>query len=176
MAVTIDATSGGASSNSYVTLVEAQAYMDTRLNGSAWDSASTDSQNRALVEATRELTVMRFIGLKATNTQALQWPRSFAENPDAPWPGLQWFGTTEIPQRVKDAACEIAFQFLNLGTTDLAALDPTLNTQTKKVDVLETTYFAPGQRAQGINRFPRAVKLIRPLLAWSGGDVPLYRG
>ncbi len=42
MPLVIDATVGGASSNSFVTLAGAQAYMDSRLNVDAWTGTATD--------------------------------------------------------------------------------------------------------------------------------------
>ena len=44
------------------------------------------------------------------DTQALVWPRQWALDPDAAWPDTTYFSTTEIPQRVKDACCELALQ------------------------------------------------------------------
>ena len=55
MTLVIDATVGGASANSFITLTEAQTFMDARLNSTAWSGASTADQNISLVEATREL-------------------------------------------------------------------------------------------------------------------------
>ena len=133
MAVTIVATVGSASANSYVTLAECTTYMEARLNSDAFDDAVADDQNRALVEATRELTVLPWDGLQVTATQALAWPRQWSRDPDSPV--QDYFDTDVVPQRVKDATCELAFQFLKAGTTDLAA---------ESAD--------PGRRWQGVHR------------------------
>lgn len=174
MPVTIDATVGGASANSFVTLAEAQAYCDSRLNESLWEAAATDSKNRALVEATRELCTRTYVGVQATSTQALRWPRMFAPNPDDPY--QYWYLTSIIPQRIKDATCELALQFIKAGTTDIAALDSTMNVRRKRIDVLETEYTDPSQRATGLARFPRVMNLIRPLLASAGPSFQIVRG
>jgi hypothetical protein len=174
MAVTLIATVGSSTANAFVTAVEATAYLGTRLNASAFTGASTDDQARAVIEATRELSVLSWEGQRADSTQALAWPRQFAVNPDSPW--QYWFSTTELPQRVKDATCELALEFLKAGTTDIAALDPTISVIRKKVDVLETEYAAPFLRAKGLAIFPRVMALIRPLLTSSGVSVPLVRG
>lgn len=83
MAVTIDATAGGADSNSYATLEEATAYFNG-LTGVDWnDSGTTDAlRKEALVVATRQIDQLKFIGKiygsrleGATDFQNLQWPR-----------------------------------------------------------------------------------------------------
>jgi hypothetical protein len=177
MPVTIVAEAGSSTANSFVTLDEAEAYMAARLNASAWSNASEADKNIALVEATRELTVLAWVGERVTDSQALSWPREFAVNPDASFgTGTQYYADTLIPQRVKDATSELAFQFLNLGTTDLAALDTTSNIARKVVDVLETDYIEPSQRATGLARFPRVVNVIAPLLCGTGATTRVVRG
>lgn len=176
MAVVIDATVGGASANSFVTLAEAQAYMDARLNESSWESATPDTQNRALVEATRDLSVAVWQGTRADSTQALSWPRWFVVNPDLPWAGTVYYASTVIPQRVKDATCELALQYVKAGTTDVAAQDPQQNIIEKTVGPLTTRYSEPLNRKVGIARYPRVIDLIRPLLVSSGLTSPIIRG
>lgn len=175
MPVVINATPGSATANSFVTLAEAQTYVDTRLNVTAWTAATTDSTNRALVEATRTLCGRDYVGRRVDTTQVLEWPRWYAVNPDAPIGGQWYYSTTIIPDRIKDATCELALQFIIAGTSDVASLDSTLNTRVKTVDVLTTEYFEPQLRAKGLARFPRVMDLIRPLLA-GGGTTELIRG
>lgn len=57
MAVTVDATVGGAASNAYCTVVEADAYLEARLNSSAW--TGTEPKKIAVIEATRELSAQK---------------------------------------------------------------------------------------------------------------------
>ena len=174
----IDATVGGAASNSFVTVAECDAYCDARLNASAWNDESDDDQKaRALIEASRDLSQRQWVGVgRTSSTQALAWPRTMAENPDIGWPGLWYFDSNVIPQRVKDATSELALQFLILGTTDLLALDPTLNVIEKTVDVLTTRYAEPLTRARGLDRFPSVTRFIRPLLVGSSNSVGIVRG
>lgn len=176
MAVAIVATVGSATANSFVTLAEAQTYMDGRLNGTLWDSATTDSQNRALVEAARELNTLSFVARKTTNTQALQWPRFYATDPDAALFTQWFFAATVIPQRVKDAQCELALEFLKAGTTDVAALDPTIAVKEKAIDVIRTIYVDTPFRKKGLQRFPRVWHLIAPLLDQLPGNFSIVRG
>ena len=173
MSVVIDATVGGATANSYALLSDAMTYMAGRLNSSAWDSATTDSQNRALVSASTELTALAWEGRRATTVQALAWPRWMAPNPDSPVGFLYDSGI--VPDRVKNATCELAFQFLVAGTTDIAALDPNLAVTEKTVDVL-TTRYQPYQKPTGLARFPSVMRFIRPLLASMTNTTAILHG
>lgn len=175
MPLVIDASVGGASANSFLTLAEAQTYMDARLNGSLWDAADTDDQNRALVEATRELSHFCWCGTRVTTTQSLAWPRQWVVNPDTPAFAWAYYDTTVIPQRVKDATAELAFQFLNAGTSDLASADPNAGVVEKTIDVL-TTRWAAFQRPSGWARFPRVLGYVGPLLEESSGGIDVVRG
>lgn len=167
MAVTIVATAGSASANSFATLAEFTSYMEGRLNSSAFDSASTDEQNRALVEASRMLSNLIWKGRRATDTQALSWPREWVINPDSST--FDYYDTDEVPDRVKDATCELAFQFLKAGTTDVAAYDTDLNMKRDKTGPLETEFFAPWLRPSGVARYPAVTRYLWGLLEGGSG-------
>ena len=126
MAVTIDATAGGASANSYLTLSDAQAIVDGMVEDAdvtAWASATTDQKNRALYTATQRLDRERFLGARATDTQALQWPRTGVRKPDtyvnnyaSGFPfriSEDYFTDTEIPDQVKRAQVVLAVYLNN---------------------------------------------------------------
>ena len=126
MAVTIDATAGDASANSYLTLSDAQDIVDGMVEDAdvtAWASATTDQKNRALYTATQRLDRERFIGARATNTQALQWPRTGVRRPDTyinsyatgfPFRiSEDYFSETEIPDQVKRAQVVLAVYLNN---------------------------------------------------------------
>lgn len=175
MPVTLDPTPGGASANTFVSLAEATAYLGNRLNSGAWTAASPDDQSRALIEATRKISTMIWQGSRATDTQALSWPRFLAPNPDGVT--ITWWAYYDpaiIPQRIKDATCELALEFLRAGTNDIANADPNAGVIEKQVDVLITRWQA-GQRPVGLNRFTRVMDLIGPLLSIGTGQVRLTR-
>ena len=173
MALAIDATVGGAAANSFVTVAEADTYLEARLNSAAW--TGVDPKMQALIEATRELCALSgWLGYRVTSTQALAWPRDEVVNPDDPTPG-SYYAATIIPQRVKDATCELALEFLKAGTTDLAAASATVGIIEKTVDVLTTRWASPSEQTQGLMRFPRVWALIAPLLSNSATQVRLVR-
>jgi len=175
----IDATVGGAASNSFVLEAEAIAFAATRLNLVGWTTLAgtscTDPEKQALIEATRELSALVYQGFRADPAQALAWPRYLAPNPDTGSSYYVLYDTTVVPQRLKDASCELAFEFLKAGTSDIATHDATLDVTRKQVDVLVTDYAAPSQRAQGLSRFPRVLRQVGPLLAIGAGQVRLVR-
>ena len=126
MAVTIDATAGGASANSYITLSDAQDIVDGLVEDAdvtAWASATTDQKNRALYTATQRLDRERFLGARATDTQALQWPRTGVRKPDTyvntyatgfPFRiSDDYFTDEEIPDQVKRAQVVLAVYLNN---------------------------------------------------------------
>lgn len=179
MAVTIVATAGAANANSFVTEEEMTAYCDGRLNASIWTGA--EEQVAALVEATRDINLMTFKGTRVNATQKLAWPRDWAIDPDKPeveYIGnieLMYFENTIVPQRVKDATCELALQYLKQGSTDLAVADPNAGVIEKTTDVLTTRWEKATARPQGMARFPRVLQYLQPLLEYGGGGMSLLR-
>lgn len=166
MAITIVATAGSASANSFATAAEMATYMEGRLNSSTYDDASADNINRALVEATNELDYRRWLGRRATSTQALSWPRDDVIDPDSPY--SDYYSSAVVPDRVKDATCELAFQFLKAGTTDVAALDSSIEVKREKIGPLETEYAEPTTRARGLGRYPSVTRYLRGLVEGGG--------
>jgi len=76
VAAVIDATLSGPSSNSYVTLAEADSYFETVPNSSTWDDKTDDQKNRSIISATRWIDSLNFYGDRCDTEQALSWPRN----------------------------------------------------------------------------------------------------
>ena len=164
----LTATAGSATADSFVTIAAADAYFDTRLNVTAWTvTAVTADKERALKSATREISASAFLGLRTDDVQALAWPRDGATRVDAAGIADYYYETTEIPQRVKDATCELALAYLNAGTTDLTLADSTAGVIRKKTGPIETEW-AIGQRATGWARYPAVGDALGPLLTSAG--------
>ena len=126
MAISIDATAGGASANSYLTLSDAQDIIDGLIEDDdvvAWASATTDQKNRALYTAAQRIDRERFLGAKATDTQALEWPRTGVRRPgtyintySVGFPfriTTDYYTDEEIPERVKKAQAVLAVYLNN---------------------------------------------------------------
>ena len=149
MAVTINATAGDASANSYITLAEADAYVEAMVlstDAARWDSGNTDSRNRALTAATQRLDRERFLGARATDTQALQWPRTGVRKPDTyvntyatgfPFRiSEDYFTDTEIPDQIKRAQIELAvYLHSEKDGIRLSGLNDFKNVQIGSIDV-----------------------------------------
>lgn len=184
MSLTIVATAGSATANSFVTEAEAIAYMAARLNVTGWATVAgtvcTENEKKALIEATRDLSVLAWEAMRVDTTQVLSWPRRYALDPDAPSiTGITdiaqlYFDTTEIPTRLKNGTCELALQYLKAGTTDLAVADPNAGVIEKTVDVI-TTRWQPYQRPTGVARFQRVLEQIGPLLSTAAGSLDVVR-
>lgn len=102
MTVTVTATAGSSSANSYLSVAAADDVADDRLGTLAWTTATTDNKGRALITATRYLDQLEWLGNRATTTQALAWPRSGAVCDE-------WrFEDDEIPGPIKLACFDLA--------------------------------------------------------------------
>ena len=158
MAISITATAGSASANSYLTLTDANAIIEGLVEDddvTAWSSASDDAKNRALFTATIRIDRERFLGARATDTQALQWPRTGVRKPDTyvntyavgfPFRiTTDYFTDTEIPDQVKKAQAILAVYLNNnrdgLG---LSGLEDFQNVQVGSVNVTANFYGSVG--------------------------------
>jgi len=95
--------------NTYVTLAEAEAYLDTRLHAESWRAATADDKTRALISAQRALSRIPYRWHKTTLAQVLDFPRISRETDDS-----FYYATdpTVVPRLVKDAQCEEALALL----------------------------------------------------------------
>jgi len=172
-------TPGAADANAYADLATAVSYLQYRVGAAAWAGYSGELQAQALVSATRDIDTLemrgaadtqvmafpRFVGTRATETQALAWPRVSAGYP-----------STALPDRLVEATIELAYiyaqQMTADATLDVLNPDPSLrNIKREKVGPLETEYFtALAVDATAPDRLPPIVqRLLTPLLrAWVG--------
>ena len=115
----IVATISGASSNSYVTMAEAEAHFAARLHSTAWDTANASDREKALLQACRQIEACRLrvdrrswvvyspsILSPVIEDQALAFPR-FRDVTGA--------GVYFVPESVKQAQCEEALALLAFG-------------------------------------------------------------
>jgi hypothetical protein len=178
MAITIDATVGGVNANSYLTLNDAQAIIDGFVQDAdvtAWASATTDQKNRALFTATQRLDRERFLGARATDTQALQWPRTGVRKPDTyintyavgfPFRiTTDYYTDTEIPQQIKYAQVVLAtYLHNNPDGIGLSGLEDYKNVKIGSIDVTPNL----GYGAVGVDKIPPIVERYLTGLRISG--------
>jgi hypothetical protein len=186
MAITIDATVGGANANSYLTLNDAQAIIDGLVQDAdvtAWASATTDQKNRALYTATQRLDRERYLGARATDTQALQWPRTGVRKPDTyintyavgfPFRlTTDYFTDTEIPDQIKKAQAIMAvYLHNNPDGLGLSGLEDYKNVKIGSIDVTPNL----GYGAVGADKIPPIIERYLIGLRISGpGNVAIKR-
>lgn len=88
--------------NSYIDIEEADEYFAGRLHAEAWTGADSETKEKALKQATRQIDRQPLRGRKTNPEQELAFPR---------------YPDTEIPGAVKDACCEEALALLESGNS-----------------------------------------------------------
>jgi hypothetical protein len=149
--MTLDATVGGPASNAYLTVAEATAFLDERLNTQPWyvqpqDVTLQAQREAALITATRLLDEqVRWVGTPSSSTQALGWPRS----------GLsfslgQAIPPDVIPLTIQRATAYYALHLLR-DTSEVTTTTTTGSGVVKRRSLGETTveYFQPGTTTTG---------------------------
>ena len=177
----LDATVGGAAANSFVSIDDADTYLDARLNASAWTvDATDDDKARALIEATRDLSALepQLQGFRTDDVQALCFPRRLVINRKAPFnatiglTGYPEYADDIIPTDWKSATIELALEYLKAGDTDVAALDTDQAILEETVGPITTRYAAPATfvvTATGLAEFPRVLALVQQFIEGGGG-------
>jgi len=160
MAITINATVGSASANSYITLSDANAIVEGLVKDddvTAWEAGSTsdDYRNRALYTAAQRIDRERFLGARVDDTQAMQWPRTGVRKPDTyintyavgfPFRiTTDYFTDTEIPDQIKKAQVVLAV-YLNNNPSGigLSGLEDFQNVKVGSLQVTPNFYGSTG--------------------------------
>lgn len=177
-AITIIATAGGDTSNSYITREDAQSYFDGRLYSDAWNDAAENDQNKALVSATLRLDqeVWKGVPTVAVAEQALQWPRTgvidrTADSARDTWGAsfTPYLANDTIPVWLQYATCELALVLLSENRLEDTGLELIEQVGVGDLNVTPRKKSA-GQLPAHCRRFCAPY-----LLYGSGGMVPLVR-
>jgi len=160
MAITIVATAGAANANSYISLTEANELIEGLVADDdviAWEAGTTsdDYRNRALYTAAQRIDRERFLGARATDTQAMQWPRTGVRKPDTyintysvgfPFRiTTDYFTDTEIPDQIKKAQAVLAaYLNNNKDGLGLSGLEDYQNIKVGSLDATPNFYGAVG--------------------------------
>lgn len=136
--------------NAFIGLTDCDTYHTLRGN-STW--TGTDAvKEAAIIRATFYLDRLNWKGIKTGQTNPLAWPRYGTDK--ANWNGMVQpasafigvidddgydVGTATVPQKVKDAACEMALRFLNSAVPE-PDLDRGGRIKELTVDVIKTVY------------------------------------
>jgi hypothetical protein len=182
--ITITATPGSATANSFATEAEFIAYTATLAvvptGTTVSGSTCTEAEKKALVMAFRAFNNFRWLAGRTDSTQSGAWPQLYALNPDAPSVyGLTdltdlYYASTEVPDRVKNGQIELALAIIGGGTTDIMAADSSQGIIQEVVGPLSTTW-SPYARATGLAKYPQVLAYIGPLLADTAGSLEIAR-
>ncbi len=143
--------------NSYVTISEADAFFADRIDVAAWETASETQKSQALVTATQIIDSLEWIGIIATETQTLAFPRtgSYFE----PKVGYEVNLKNEVPSRIINAVYEVAYHLLNND----GLLDSTGKVDSLSIGSITLTNVKSAGRMPSTARY-----LIKPLLQSRG--------
>ena len=108
---------------SYLTIIEAQTYFNTRLHTQPWDCAIDDEKTKALAMASKIIDRLNYEGEKTNEAQVNQFPRD---------------ADILVPQDIMDATTEIALSLLD-------GVDPELEFEnlamiTQQYGTIKSTY------------------------------------
>ena len=96
--------------DSYVDVAYANTYLGRKVYTTEWDNSTEATREKALQEATFKIEQFKFDGLRATETQKLEFPRVSR---------LKDVGTltVEVPEQIKYAVCEEALAIIKYGNS-----------------------------------------------------------
>ena len=140
MAVTLDATLGGSTSNSYVEMTTAVAIAENIPGGGDWIALDEEIRNLSLIQATRWMETLDYRGDRCAADQRLKWPRSGAE-----CDGVTSV-CTAIPYAIQEAEVALAIKYngspapsLERAAAALHRLERTLSAKKSMYLKLNTT-------------------------------------
>lgn len=150
MTITVETGSVVSGANSYASESELAAYALNR------GVSLTVAVSQLLLKSMDYLESLEFKGIKQTQSQPLQWPRSWVE--------IDGFsvGANTIPQELKNAQMAIALE-INAGNNPLAAISRAVKRE--KVDVVETEYM---DNASNKTLTPSITAALTKLLKYQG--------
>lgn len=168
---------GGASSTSesYVSVTDADAYFFGR-GVVAWASLTTADKEAALRRAVDYMTAtyrLRWTGYRATDTQALDWPRQDVPRADGfggflgSFNGSGYYPSNIVPIEVQRANAELAFK---AASGELLA-DTEQAIKSETVGPLQTVY---QDNSTSTKRYSAVDRMLAPFLQ-SIGSVMLVR-
>lgn len=178
--MTLIATVGGASSNSYCTLDTAELYVGEEAHPDPW-TGDDDPKEILLIYATRLLEREQWAGTKASITQALAFPRTwvptleYTAQPsyiavDFVDETMLYYSSLTIPAPIVQATAELAREIQKQGVGVLG-FDGTRNVRSESIGPISTEYFDAQYRVRGLGMFPTVFALIAPLLRQGMGTM-----
>ncbi len=137
MALIVEDGTGKSDAESYISVANADTYVVENLTSTLWDAATDTTKEQALRTSARYIDgtyVNRWKGTKASNTQALDWPRFDVEVD----PGF-FLPSTELPTNLVQAAAELAVKHVEDSSGIVPDISgPSVTEERVKVGPIET--------------------------------------
>lgn len=137
--------------NSYISLEEADLYMQERFKPSGWFELGYTVRMKALKEATKSIDTLMFKGKKSDNDQLLSFPRNITHG--------------QIPEAVKKATCEEAISLID----EAKSPESSKRIELQKQGVTEVKFGDSHEKYDGTGKANTvfntyALQLLRPYL------------
>lgn len=166
----VETGSGASTSESYVSVADADTYFSNR-GITTWAPLATADKEAALRRAADFMVQtyrLRWSGYRFNNTQALDWPRYAVPRADSGgYRRIGYYSSDSVPKEVQNAQVELA---LKAAAGELLPdVDPPV--QSESVGPIAVTYF---QGATQIKRFVAVDRLLAPFMQ-SGSNIKLIR-
>lgn len=156
---------GLANADSFISAVDAATY-HTNHNNTAWAALTDAQKDAALRYATAYVdTKFQYLGYLYKDTQSLSWPRTDAWDMDRRL-------LTGVPQKVKDAVCELALVHATTENVN-ATFDRGGAIASEEVGSVKVAYF---DRAPAGVTYPFLIQMLaRVTLGGGVGTIPVVR-
>lgn len=166
------ATAGASDANSYATVAEAQAYMDTLLTGTdGWSAATTARKEASLITATRLIdAAYRWLGSPTFSDQALGFPRTGLEL------NAQTVNPDTIPRQMKEATSEFARQLLTVDPATIITDTTSQGIEEAKAGSLSVKFTAVASEDRRLLPIPAYVAALIPSQWYEGGAGAIDNG
>lgn len=162
MSLIVETGSGLTNADSYISLADANSYVADHGNPSSWSAATDDEKEEALRLGTQYIDLKygnRFLGVRGSRDQALNWPRSAVIDIEG-----YSYDSDEIPVCLKQVVVEAALR--HLADDDLLGVienNGTVKREKSKIGPLEDEVEYVNGKSQA-SAYPKIRALLRPLI------------
>jgi len=165
MALVVEDGTGKSDADSYLSEADADTYNTAHSASTDWSGADSADKEKALRLATQYLDV-RYDGLwkgyKATDAQALAWPRIVAEKEDCY--DSAYYAQDALPAVLEKATAELALRVIEGDTLfDDITKPGTIKSQSVTVGPIQKSIEYMGGYNQ-VKKYPLIDGLVRPLI------------
>ena len=171
--------------DTYISLADARAYVAaTGLTPLPTLDADAEKLLKNATQTLDRLYAGKYLGMKATIEQSLQWPRTFAgmvPHGVGEWPYI-YVDSDGNPRDFEDLQPETAYAEVELAAVLQAGQDPyaqpgpRVNFDRSRVGTLEKEFHTSDSNSYRVDPLFKINVILRPILNQPTGSVPITRG